>query len=118
MSRNRDNAPIGHTCPTIDRVISFLDRIDWNMEDEVERDLSIDCKDAVKDMEEIRKANDALRTWGNEECKYKEEYEEEKIELVKEVDKLGNDLSDLRDEIKELKGEINTLEDKLSDVVS
>ena len=106
---SRDNSPIGYTCPTIDRVISFLNRLVWDMEDDLERDLSIDCKDAVKDMEEIRKANDILRTWGNEEFNYKEEYEEEKNDLEKQIDILKYDLSELIFEIKELKGEINTL---------
>jgi chromosome segregation ATPase len=116
MARNRDNAPVGHTCPKIDQVISFLEKIDWNLEDE--KDLSIECKEMVEVMEEIRKANDALRTWGNEEYNSKNEYEEEKDDLEKEVKNLKSDLSDMIDEIKDLKAEIDTLEKKLSDVES
>ena len=118
MARNRDNAPVGHTCPKIDQVISFLEKIDWDLSDDDEKDLSIECKEMVEVMEEIRKANDALRTWGNEEYNSKNEYEEEKDELEKEVKNLKSDLSDMIDEIKDLKAEIDTLEEKLSDVES
>jgi predicted RNase H-like nuclease (RuvC/YqgF family) len=117
MGRNRDNAPVPHTCPKIDKVISFLENIDWDTDNEDERDLSIECKEMVDVMEEIRTANDALRTWGNEECNYKNEYEEEKRELEREVKNLKSDLSDMIDEIKDLKHEIDSLEDKLSDLV-
>lgn len=118
MARNRDNAPIGHTCQKIDQVISFLEKIDWNLEDEDEKDLSIECKEIVEVMEEIRKANDTLRTWGNEECNLKNEYEQEKDDLEKEVKNLKSDLSYMIDEIRDLKAEINNLEEKLSDFES
>jgi predicted RNase H-like nuclease (RuvC/YqgF family) len=118
MARNRDNAPIGYTCPKIDQVISFLEKIDWDLEDEDEKDLSIECKEIIEVMEEIRKANDTLRTWGNEEYNSKNEYEEEKDELEKEVKNLKSDLSDMIDEIKYLKAEIETLEERLYDVES
>jgi chromosome segregation ATPase len=114
----RDNAPVGNTCPKIDQVISFLENIDWDLEDEAEKDLSIECKEMVEVMEEIRKANDALRTWGNEEYKSKNEYEKERDDLEKEVKDLKSDLSDMIDEIKDLKTEIDTLEKKLSDIES
>ena len=117
MGRNRDNAPVGHTCPKIDQVISFLEKIDWNLEeDEEEKDLSIECKEMVEVMEQIRKANDSLRTWGNEEYNSKNEYEEERDDLEKEVKNLRSDLSDLQDEITNLKVDVETLEEKLSDV--
>lgn len=118
MGRNRDNAPIGHTCPKIDQVISFLEKIDWDLEDEEEKDLSIECKEMVEVMEEIREANDTLRTWGNEEYNSKNEYEEERDDLEKEVKSLKSDMSDLQDEITNLKADIETLEEKLSDIES
>ncbi len=117
MARNRDNAPIGNTCPKIDQVIRFLEKIDWSLDDK-EKDLSIECKEIVEIMEEIRNANDTLRTWGNEEYNSKNEYEEEKDDLEKEVKNLKSDLSDMIDEIKDLKVEIDNLEEKLSDVES
>lgn len=110
----RDNAPIGHTCPKIDQVISFLEKIEWDLEDEEENELSIECKEMVQVMEEIRKANDTLRTWGNEEYNYKNEYLEQVDDLEKEVKGLKSELSDMEDEIKDLKAEIDTLEEKLS----
>ena len=110
----RDNAPIGHTCPKIDQVINFLEKIDWDLEDDEENELSIECKEMIQVMEEIRKANDTLRTWGNEECNSKNQYEEERDDLEKEVKDLKSELSDMEDEIKELKSEIDTLEEKLS----
>ena len=118
MAQNRDNAPVGHTCPKIDQVISFLEKIDWDLSDDDEKDLFIECKEMVEVMEEIRKANDALRTWGNEEYQSKNEYEEERDDLEKEVKNLKSDLSDMIDEIKDLKAEIDTLEEKLYDVES
>lgn len=114
----RDNAPIEHTCPKIDQVISFLEKIDWDLSDDDEKDLSIECKEIVEVMEEIRKANDTLRTWGNEEFNSKNEYEEEKDDLEKEVKNLKSDLSDMDDKIRELKKEIETLEEKLSNAES
>jgi hypothetical protein len=55
MARNRDNAPVGHTCPKINQVISFLEKIDWDLSDDDEKDLSIECKEMVEVMEEKRK---------------------------------------------------------------
>ena len=116
MARYIDNAPVGHTCPKIDQVIGFLQKIDWDLNDENEKDLSIECKEMIEVMEEIRKAYDTLRTWGNEEYNSKNEYEQEIGDLEKEVKNLKSDLSDMIDEIKDLKAEIETLEQKLSDV--
>ena len=96
MARYRDNAPVGYTCPMIDQVISFLEKIDWNLEDEEENDLSIECKEMVEVMEKIRKANDTLRTWGNEEYNLKNKYEEERDDLEKEVKNLKSYLLHLQ----------------------
>ena len=38
-NRNRDDAPIGHTCPKIDQVIAFLDKIEWDVDNEDEENL-------------------------------------------------------------------------------
>ena len=104
MARNKDNAPVANTCPKIDQVISFLEKLDWDLKkqifklsDDDEKYLSFECKKIVEVMEEIRKANHALRTWGNEEYNSKNEHEQE---------------------IKDLKAEIENLEKKLSDVES
>ena len=112
MAYYKDHAPVGHTCPKIDQVIGFLEKIDWDMGNEDEKDLDAECKQAVSIMEEIRKANDALRAWGNEEYNDKNEYEKERDELEREVKNLKSDLSDMAAEIKDLKAEIEALEDK------
>ena len=109
MSRYRDNAPIAHTCPKINQVISFLEKIDWDLEDEEERKLAVECEEMVGVMEDIRKANDTLRTWGNEEYISKIEFEQEKDDLEREIRDLKNDLSDKIDEIKDLEAEIDEL---------
>lgn len=113
MGRNTDNAPVPHTCPIIDGVIGFLTEIVWDMEDELEAELSVDCKSAVEDMEKIRNANDTLRTWGNEECRYKEEFEGEKEDLETEVENLKEKIYDLEDKNKSLENEVESLKNKL-----
>lgn len=55
----RDNAPVPHTCPKIDEIISAIQYVKWDNTYWTEDRL-------VEIMEEIRKANDSLRKWGNE----------------------------------------------------
>lgn len=108
MARNKDNAPVENTCPKIDQVIGFLEKVYWDLPDD---EKCFECEQIVKVMEKIRKDNSDLRTWGNEEYNSKYEYEEE-------IKNLKADLSVMIDEIKDLKAEIETLEEKLSDVES
>lgn len=86
MARHNDNAPVGHTCPMINEVISAIESVDWN-------DTYWTKESIIEIMEKIRSANDQLRTWGNELYKEKEAIE-----------------SDFEYEIKELKGIIDDLE--------
>lgn len=44
----RDNAPVPHTCPLIDDAISYIESIDWNMDEKEERDLFDDGKKAIE----------------------------------------------------------------------
>jgi hypothetical protein len=90
MGRYNDNAPIGHTCPKIDAVISYLKSIKFDSAlDVYELNLEESERDEVIElMEVIRAANSTLRDWGNQECKEKEEFEEERDELAKEVEEL------------------------------
>ncbi|WP_159086381.1 hypothetical protein [Burkholderia mayonis] len=95
MSRHRDNAPIGHTCPEIDNVIGMLDAVADRIDALNEK---IDCKalgDIFNDfweqakylrslfngrnseLEKLRSANDLLRAWGNEEHNRANDAEEE-----------------------------------------
>jgi predicted nucleic acid-binding Zn-ribbon protein len=107
----RDNAPVPHTCPKIDQVISFLEKIDWDLSDDDEKDLSIECKEMVEVMEEIRKVNDSLRSWGNELHDDLEKLEETS---QSEYIELENKNRDLVSEINSLKSKIQKLENELS----
>src|SRR5688572_5049408 len=103
MARSRDNAPIGHTCPKIDDVISMVH--DFYKSG---GEMSVyDYNSFEKKMEQIRDANSTLREWGNEQNQLAEEYE-------KDLDDAKDEIADLRDEIKALKSEIRVLEDDLS----
>jgi predicted RNase H-like nuclease (RuvC/YqgF family) len=116
MPRKTDNAPIKNTCPQIDKVIYFLEKIEWDLLDDDEKELSFECLEIVQIMEEIRNANDTLRTWGNEEYQNKIEFEIEIYDLEKEVKNLKYDISDLQDDIQSLKKDNETLEEKLASV--
>ena len=102
----RDNAPVPHTCPLIDKVISAINYVDWE-------DTHWEYEDLINTMEEIRKANESLRTWGNE--KYNEVYElEDKIsDLEKDLRDKNNEIDGLMNKIKDMEIEISKLEDKL-----
>lgn len=90
--RNKDNAPVPHTCPKIDEVISAIKSVEWT------EDSYWDEARLIELMEEIRSANDSLRTWGNEKHK--------------ECDELQDQVDDYEKEIKSLKSEIEELEEK------
>lgn len=82
MSRNRE--PVGHTCPDIDKIISIL--------------------------ENIRSANDELRTWGNKEAQRVDELEGQVSDLDEENDTLQARINELESEIDNLKNKIDELE--------
>ena len=111
MARYSDNALVGHTCPLIDKVISFLDSIDC---EEVHPN---DIKTYINVLEEIRSANDALRTWGNELYKEKDEMESDYDSKISDFEKtmadLETEISDYKDEIKDLKSELVEAEKQL-----
>lgn len=90
----RDNAPVPHTCPKIDEVISAIKSVEWG-------DNSFwDETRLVELMEEIRSANDSLRTWGNEKHK--------------ECDELQDQVSDYEQKICELSSIIEEFEEQES----
>jgi cell division protein FtsB len=102
----RDNAPVPHTCPMIDEIISAIDSVDWEETYWAKKDL-------IETMEKIRKANDSLRSWGND-----LHDDLEKLEKQSQSDyiDLENKNEDLTAEIESLKSEVSKLEDKLSAV--
>ena len=101
MARYSDNAPIGHTCPKIDTVISFLDGIDC---EEIHPN---DIKTIINVMEEIRSANSTLRDWGNDLCRQVDELQGEVDDEIRRNDKLQDEISDLKSEIKDLQLELS-----------
>ena len=103
MSRKGDNAPIGHTCPKIDDVISMV----HNWYSDAEEITKSDYQIFEKKMEEIRSANSTLREWGNEQCLLAEQWEDD-------LNSANNQISDLKDEIESLKDELKFLEKELA----
>ena len=96
MARYSDNAPIGHTCPMIDSVISFINSVEWSEE---EKDLEDESEKALLTLEEIREANSTLRDWGNDECKRANEFEND-------LDYANRQIKDLESEIASLKKDV------------
>lgn len=107
--RRADNAPIGNTCPDIDSVINVLsgvaDRID-----QIASRLSEEFAGEIDDLEtqamnlrqlfegrrsnleELRSANETLRSWGNTEC----ERAEDALADVKALQRQVSELEDMR----------------------
>ena len=103
MGRKTDNAPIGHTCPKIDDVISTV----HNWYSDAEEITKSDYQNFEKKMEEIRSANSTLREWGNEQCQLAEEFESD-------LDDAKEQVTDLKSEIEDLKAELKSLEKELA----
>ena len=102
MARRGDNAPIGHTCPKIDSVISEIHSLYLSSEEMSKTQYTL----FEKLMEEIRLANSTLREWGNEQYERAEEFE-------RDLDHANGEISDLKDEVESLKSEIKELENNL-----
>lgn len=105
----RDNAPVPHTCPMIDEIISAIDSVEWE-------ETSWTKKDLIETMEKIRKANDSLRNWGNDKHTECEQLEDQINDLEKDIKYKDGEIEGLVDEIKDLKHEVSKLEDELSEV--
>lgn len=104
MARRGDNAPVGHTCPKIDSVISMVHSLYLSSEEMSKQEYT----EFEKLMEEIRSANSTLREWGNEENQKAEEFE-------KDLDYANRKIDDLTEEVEALKVEIKELENNLID---
>lgn len=106
MARLNDTSGIPHTCPKIDSVIDFLNSLEITEHDEgftIE-----DIKRLCETLEEIRSANDGLRTHGSQ-------LQNELDEKEDEIQELNNLNSDLHEEILNLKNEIEQLEEELNE---
>ena len=107
MSRNRDNSPVKNTCPIIDKVIDFIDSLDFEMDDDMLEAFYQDCKYAKEHLEEIRKMNSELREWGNEKHNLCDEYEDTISDLERKVRELESDLDDCQKEVSDLQKELD-----------
>ena len=92
----RDNAPVPHTCPMIDEIISAIDSVEWEDTYWTKRDL-------IETMEKIRKANDSLRNAGNDKHIECEQLEDQINDLEKDIKYKDREIEGLVDEIKDLK---------------
>lgn len=99
--RHYDSAPVGHTCPDIDKAIKFIrgamDYLDGlkfeNRADERERDGNVvDLDKAIDLLEELRESNDTLRDWGADGEQRVEELTATVDDLEKQVEDLQSDL--------------------------
>lgn len=103
-NKNRDNAPIGQTCPMIDSVLSRIGRIYQDDEPISKADLA----ELEALMEKIRSANSTLRDWGNEQCNLAMDYEDEVDEERRKNDDLSRQIASLESEIKDLENELHS----------
>lgn len=106
MGRRDDNAPIGHTCPKIDSVISSIHDL-YISSEEMSREHYTQFE---KEMEEIRTANGTLRDWGNKQCDELIEMEKDRDYYEKRCRELENEVSSLQDDVKELQKELSEAE--------
>jgi predicted nuclease with TOPRIM domain len=97
----RDAAPIGITCPTIDKGLSSI-------ESAVDRakDIQDFLFEATEIIEEVRSANSTLRDWGNEQYQRAEELETENRELQDQIERFEYDIASLTETIEELESQL------------
>lgn len=103
-NRNKDNAPIGQTCPMIDSVLSRIGMIYQDDEPISKADLA----ELEALMEKIRSANSTLRDWGNEQYNLAMDYEEELDEERRKNEDLARRIASLEDTIKDLEVSLDT----------
>ena len=65
MSRYKDRSDIPNTCPKIDQVVDFIERVAIDITTPYGDDIERASESAREMLEEIREANLALREWGN-----------------------------------------------------
>lgn len=92
MARQVDHSPVGHTCPSIDTIISYLDRLPQDFDSISHREV----KDMIYILEELRSQNSTLRDWGNEQYTLREDLEGEVDELLGKIETLENELTEYK----------------------
>jgi len=112
MSRYSDYSGVPHTCPKIDEVIDFLNGIDWDLDDDDERDLAHESTKMIEVLEEIRTANSTLRDWGNNMCRERDEAQQDLEYYQSKNEDLEKEVKNINDEVKELEKKIEDLENE------
>lgn len=117
MGRNKDNLPIGNTCPMIDDVIRDVKDLHsyygMDMSEDGQEEVDRIKNNALSVLEDIRGANSTLRDWGNEQYSERDELYDKCSEYEKQIHDLEHDLSKVEDRVEKLEDEIEVLEDKL-----
>lgn len=103
-------APIGHTCPDIDRAIKHIDQAASEVEDTIEdratiRSITSELDSAKDIMEELRTANDKLRSWGEESEEKLEEMERDRDYHQEESEKKDQTIKELQEQIDQLQNQ-------------
>lgn len=99
MARLNDTSGIPNTCPKIDEVISFIDNLDFVEEYHTKKEI-IDL------MEDIRTANDGLRTHGHNLQNDLDYYEKLIKELEEKIEDLESDIYSYKNQIEELESNL------------
>lgn len=108
-------APIGHTCPDIDRAIRYVGQIqsyldhgeNWG-EDDVKH-VDSQLNGIIDEFESIRNSNDTLRGWGKE-------LEDELHTAAGTISEQEDKISELEDELKEERKESARLSMQIEDL--
>lgn len=105
MTRKLQGAPVGYTCPQIDKIIEGCGEIENRL------NLSLEyLGDIVDALEVLRTANDKLRGWGENLEEELSLVEEECEALVEEVEELNGQVEEKLGIIAELEYRISSLE--------
>lgn len=115
----KNRVQVGYTCPTINSVISkmesainelnYLKRCpSEHIYDSTEEGISC-LKDAIEEMEDIRRANSELRDWGNEECEEKNNLKDKLFDLELKCEYLEETADSQNREIEKLENEVYRL---------
>lgn len=105
-----DATGIPYTCPIIDDVKEYLKYVERNFISKIDNDEDkkneIDDSNTILDtLEDIRTANDELRSFGLKTIKELEEAINERDEFEKTIEDLKSEIFDLKQDIKNLQYE-------------
>ena len=110
MGRNKNKAPIGYTCPDINKLIDYCESMraelkdlrtveDPEIRDEVESICDKKIDEIIEMAEFLRKSNETLREWGED--------------LFDDLEEANNVIEKMDEKIYNLKEEVNSLQKEL-----